>query len=282
MQSEKESTIPKLAVAAVVAVLLCTTVFSLAYLARERKHIHDLDAARDEMSAMMSETRGQLQALSQKLDALNAAQQSAMQQIAAPQPAAQPPEPVRPRHARVRRAAARRPAEDGRWELIQTQISEQQKQLASTRDEVDKTRADLQGKLDSTRDDLNGSIAKNHDELVQLQKRGERSYYEFTLTPSKQFEHVGPIGVSLRKVNVKHKYYDMSMMVDDFKLDKKRVNLYEPVWINMSDRPQPVELVVNHIDKNRIQGYISEPKYKKSELAASGPAAGAPPALQTR
>jgi len=281
MQSEKESAIPKLAVAAVAAVLLCTTVFSLAYLARERKHIHDLDAARDEMSAMMSATRSQLQELSQKLDALNAAQQSTMRQLATPQPAAPPPEPVRPRHTRVR-AAARRPAEDGRWARMQARLSEQQKQLASTREEVDKTRADLQGKLDSTRDDLNGSIARNHDELVQLQKRGESSYYEFTLTPSKQFERVGPIGVSLRKVNLKHKYFDMSMMVDDFKLDKKHVNLYEPVWINLSDRPQPVEMVVNRIDKNRIQGYISEPKYKKSELAASSPAAGTPPALQTR
>jgi hypothetical protein len=61
----------------------------------------------------------------------------------------------------------------------------------------------------------------------------------------------------------------MVMMVDDFQLNKNNVNLYEPVWITLSDRPQPLEMVVNSIHKDQIQGYISEPKYKKSELAAS-------------
>jgi hypothetical protein len=277
MQSESETTISRLALAAIAVVLVGTTVVSLAYLARARKQISALDASRNQMSTMLTETQGQIQALSQKLDALNAAQQSAFQQPAAP-----PQAPARARHPRASRAAARGTAEDGRWARMQTQLADQQKQLASTREEIDKTRADLQGKLDSTRSDLNGSIAKNHDELVQLEKRGERNYYEFTLTRSKDFQHVGPIGVSLRKVNQKHKYFDMSMMVDDFKLDKKHVNLFEPVWINLSDRPQPVELVVNRIDKNQVQGYISEPKYKKSELAAAAPADGKPQTLQTR
>jgi hypothetical protein len=43
----------------------------------------------------------------------------------------------------------------------------------------------------------------------------------------------------------------------------------ETVWINLSDRPQPIELVVNRIAKDRTAGYVSEPKYKKSELAQS-------------
>ena len=68
------------------------------------------------------------------------------------------------------------------------------------------------------------------------------------------------------------------MMVDDFQLQKKNINLFEPVWITLSDRPQPVELVVNEIHKDLIKGYISEPKYKKSELAASAAAPG--PKLQ--
>jgi len=49
-------------------------------------------------------------------------------------------------------------------------------------------------------------------------------------------------------------------------MQKKSINLFEPIWINMDDRPQPVQLVVNQISKDQIQGYISEPKYKKSEL----------------
>jgi hypothetical protein len=90
---------------------------------------------------------------------------------------------------------------------------------------------------------------------------------------------VGPISLSLRKVDFKKKHYDLSMMVDDFELQKKSVNLFEPVWITLSDHPQPVELVVNEIHKDEIKGYISEPKYKKSELvSAATPAQG--PKLQ--
>jgi hypothetical protein len=89
------------------------------------------------------------------------------------------------------------------------------------------------------------------------------------MTKSKSLQRVGPLQVGLRKTNSKHKFYDLSMLVDDMRLDKKHVNLYEPVWITLADRTQPLELVVNQVGKDSVAGYLSEPKYKKSELAAS-------------
>jgi hypothetical protein len=71
----------------------------------------------------------------------------------------------------------------------------------------------------------------------------------------------------LRKADTKHKRFDMNLFVDDNQLEKKGVNLYETIWINTGDHPQPMELVVNQITKDHIQGYLSEPKYKKSELS---------------
>jgi len=160
---------------------------------------------------------------------------------------------------------------------MQARLADQEKQLNSTREDLSKTRDDLQGKLDSTRDELsgslastkdelNGSIGRTHDDVVALQKRGERNYYEFQLSKSKEFKRIGPVSLSLRKVNTKRKSYDLALFVDDNQMQKKSVNLYEPIWINMDDRPQPVQLVVNQIGKDQIQGYISEPKYKKSKL----------------
>jgi hypothetical protein len=77
---------------------------------------------------------------------------------------------------------------------------------------------------------------------------------------------VGPLSLSVRKVNTKRKSYDLAMFVDDNQLQKKGVNLFEPVWINLQDQSQPVQLVVNQISKDQIQGYIAAPKYKRSEL----------------
>lgn len=253
----------------VAAFLLCATALSLVYLVREHNQVRELTAKRDEMSATLTQVRGQLDAMSAKLAALSSAPPAA---VAAVEPAATPAagstQSGRPRPM-AHRVAQRRPAPEPQWKRMQAQLSEQQKQLASTREELDKTREDLQSKLGSTRDELSGSIARNHDELVALEKRGERNYYEFQLTKSKEFQRVGPLSLSLRKANVKHKSYDLALVVDDNPLNKKNVNLYEPVWISLSDRPEPLQLVVNQVSKNQVRGYLSEPKYKKSELASA-------------
>jgi hypothetical protein len=141
--------------------------------------------------------------------------------------------------------------------------------LKETQDQVAKNRSDLEGNLNSTRDELNGSIAKTHEELVALAKRGERSYFEFDLTKSKEFQRVGPITLSLRKADTKHKNYNLEMIVDDNRLSKKNVNLYEPIWIHTENDSQPIQVVVNRVEKNVVHGYVSAPKYKPSELAVS-------------
>jgi hypothetical protein len=159
---------------------------------------------------------------------------------------------------------------------VQSQLAEQKKELKDTQDQLAAAKTDLEGKLGSARDELNGSIARTHEELVGLEKRGERYFYEFDLSKSKAFQREGPIQISLRKSDPKHQSYDLMMLVDDHELSKKKVDLYEPIWLHQSDQPQPVQVVVNKIDKNRIHGYVSAPKYKESELAASATAQVSP------
>jgi hypothetical protein len=242
---------------------------SLIYTVREHRQNRDLAATNQALSATLGQVQNQLQTLSEKLNTLAVAPPAATQAEAAP--VARPRASVRtPRKAVSHRVAARRrPVDDPRWNQIRSQLTDQQKELANTREQVEKTRSDLEGRLSSTKDELNGSIARTHEELVALEKRGQRNYYEFSLDKTKRFQRVGPVSVSLRKVNFKRKSYNLALMVDDFELNKKNVNLYEPVWLTLTDRPQPLELVVNRISKDHIQGYLSEPKFKKSELAAT-------------
>jgi len=282
----RESTVVGSSVMLFLVVALCVVAgVSAFYFVREHNQAADLAAANQRLTASLSQTQSRVQALSDKLNAL-----------AAPPPPAhtRPSAMSEGNHKRAgshRTMVARRRSDDPRFKQMQDQLSDQQKQLASTREDLDKTRSDFDGKLNSTRDDINGSIgrtkdelngniARTHDELVALEKRGERNYYEFQLDKSKSFQRVGPISVSLRKANTKHKSYNLAMMVDDFQLDKKNINLYEPVWITLSDRPQPLELVVNRVTKDHIQGYLSEPKYKRSELTALSTEQSAAPAAK--
>jgi outer membrane murein-binding lipoprotein Lpp len=250
---------------------------SLAYVSRERRQLNELSATNQSLSSSIAQLKTEMQVMADKLSQPPPAPPARIVSEGAPRSSSQP--------RTVARAAV-----DPRFRQMQARLADQEKQLSSTREDLNKTRDDLQGKLDSTRDELsgslastrdelNGSIGRTHDDVVALQKRGERNYYEFQLTKSKEFKRIGPLSLSLRKVNTKRKSYDLALFVDDNQMQKKSINLFEPIWINLDDRPQPVQLVVNQIGKDQIQGYISEPKYKKSELGDTASVAR-PPALK--
>jgi hypothetical protein len=264
-----------------IAVLGGIALYSVVNLSHERSRSQQLAADNQSLTASLHQVQGEMHAVSEKLSAL----------------ATQPPKPETPQPQPVRRATpaprarvavarppARNAADEARLRRIETNLAGQQKDLADARQQADEKSQELEGKLSSQHDELSGSIAKNHDDLVALEKRGERNYYEFDLGKSKQFQRVGPISLSVRAVNRKHKYYDLVMTVDDQQLEKKHVNLFEPLLLTVGDRPQPIELVVNEIKNNEVQGYVSEPKYKKSELAgaAAPPAPGDTKGLQRR
>jgi len=160
--------------------------------------------------------------------------------------------------------AAHHSSQPSRLQKMQSQLDAQNKAIEDTQSQI----ASTQGDLNNTRTELTGSIARTHDELVLLEKKGERNYYEFDIDKSKQFQHNGPFGVRLRKANAKHQYADLELMVDDRNLSQKHVNLYQPVMFYTPDNPQPVELVINKITKDHIHGYVSAPRYRQSELAS--------------
>ena len=251
--------------------LFVATAVSLGYGYHRHSTANQLAAQDQQLSANVSQLHSQLDALSARLADLSttvANTQSVQQAPTSPQTAAKT-KAAGPNSA----SANRRGAGDKRLKQLQSQLDDEKKQLAETRDEVAKNRADLEGNISSTRDELNGSIARTHEELVALAKRSERNFFEFDLTKSKNFERTGPVELSLRKADTKHKSYNLQMLVDDDTLSKKNVNLYEPIWIHRSDDPQPVQIVVNRIEKDRVHGYVSAPKYKQSELDSNGSSA---------
>lgn len=257
------------ALLAVVGALAAATAFTVVSLSHERAHSAETAAARDRVSAALYSTQEQVQTLQHELNDLRAEQ--------ALPPALPPPPPPRSHRAAVAtRPAAPRSGDDDRWQEVQERLDTQGKQIAVTRDDVAKTRDDLQDKIAATNAELKGSITQTHEQVAQLQKTEEPSYYEFTLSPSREFQTVGPVHVELRKVNERHAYFDLTLMVDDRPLDKKHVNLDEPVWINLKGRRQPAELVVTRIDKNQVQGYVRAPKPDAAGTKAADPAPAQP------
>jgi hypothetical protein len=242
---------------AVVALALAAAGVMAGYAFHQQSAAKQMAAQNAGMSATVVGLRNQLDALTTRLNEISATR--------APVPAVQPAAP--PEAAR----RAKQPTQslsDKRYRLLQARLDAQQKELKDTEVSVTKTRSDLESSLDRAKGELNGTIAKNHDELVALEKRGERNYFEFDLTKSKQFQRTGGISISLRHTDTKYMNYDVVVLVDDNQLVKKRVDLYEPIWFDRADDPEPLELVVNKVDKNHVHGYVSTPRFRNSELAA--------------
>jgi hypothetical protein len=242
------------------------------YAIHEHNTAQDLTAKNQQTTAQLNDTKKELNDLTSKVNLLVA---RADTQPAAPAPdtvpAARSARPSAPRPA----AGVHRP--DSRYKKLQDQLDAQGKAIQDTQNAL----AGTQGDLVNTRTELTGSIAHTHDELVLLEKKGERNYAEFDISKSKDFQHKGPLGIRLKKANVKHQYADLELIVDDRNLSQKHINLYQPAMFYIPDSPQPVEIVINGISKDHIHGYISSSKYGKSELAsmqAANDAASAPAA----
>jgi hypothetical protein len=217
------------------------------YAVHEHHAAQNLAAENQQATAELTSTRGQLSDLTARVNAL-----AAQQQVAAP------PAPVAATvtpHSGAKPRASR--GADRRLSKMQAQLDAQGKEIEATR-----------GDLTNTATQLTGSIAKTHDELVVLEKKGERNYVEFDIQKSKQFQHEGPISISLRKADTKHQFADLQLTVEDRNLIQKHVNLDQPVMYYQSDSELPIQIVINNITKDHIHGYVSAPKYRQSELTS--------------
>ncbi|HUA93084.1 MAG TPA: hypothetical protein VL991_10975 [Terracidiphilus sp.] len=179
--------------------------------------------------------------------------------------------------ARAQEIIRREQADNARLQSAQQQTAQQvsavSSDLSTVKTDVGGVRTDL-GKaqtdvatalsqLESVRGDLtntNSVIARNHDELVQLEHKGDRNYYEFTLTKG-QKKPVGTVSLELRKTDQKKSKFTLNIYADDKTYEKKDRNVNEPLQFYSGKDPSLFEIVVNSINgKNQISGYLSSPK----------------------
>jgi len=163
--------------------------------------------------------------------------------------------------------------------LVATDLGGAKKDIETTRNDLEATK----GKLDRAQGDMgvmSGLIARNHDDLEDLKRRGDRNYYEFTVPRTKTPQRVGPVQVTLNKVDTKKSKYTMTVFVDDRSIEKRDNTAGEPVqfYVKGGRGSAPYEMVVFDVGKSQITGYLSTPK----DAGATGSAApAATPAAST-
>jgi chromosome segregation ATPase len=150
-------------------------------------------------------------------------------------------------------------AADTKIGAVSTEVGTVKQEVASTKSELDKTIAELK----RTNGDLgvqSGLIATNAKELAALKALGDRNYFEFNLTKQKAPVRLADITILLKRSDPKRNRYTIELVADDKKFEKKDKTVNEPVQFYMSKYRQPYELVVNEVGKDKIVGYLSQPK----------------------
>ena len=187
--------------------------------------------------------------------------------------------------ARAQAIIQREQADSKRLEAAQQQTAQQVSSVSSevsnvktdvggVKTDVAKTQTDLAGaisQLQSMKGDLGGQstlIARNHDELELLKHRGDRNYYEFTLTKNKR-QPVGTVSLELKKADMKKSRFTLLVYADDKRYEKKDRNVDEPLQFYSGKEPALYEIVVNNIrSKNQVSGYLSTPKSAPAPVSA--------------
>lgn len=145
-------------------------------------------------------------------------------------------------------------------------------EVKSVDGKVDGVRTDLSGTqndLKMARSELGTLIARNHEDVEQLRRLGERDYIEFTIDAKNKPQKVGAFVVELRGTNPAKKRYNVSLIVDDAKIEKKNLPVNEPIFFHQGSDRRPLELVVNTVAKDKVTGYISVPKAAGAQSASS-------------
>jgi DNA anti-recombination protein RmuC len=149
---------------------------------------------------------------------------------------------------------------------VSSDLSNVKTDVGGVKTDLGKAQTDLAGainQLQSMKGDLSDHsslIARNHDELEVLKHKGDRNYYEFTLSKG-QKKPVGTVSLELRKADLKKSRFTIDIYADDKRYEKRDRNVNEPLQFYSGKDPGLFEIVINTINnKNEISGYLSSPK----------------------
>lgn len=149
---------------------------------------------------------------------------------------------------------------------VQSDVTSVKTDVGGVKTDLTKTQGDLAtavSQLTSMKGDLDNHsslIARNGSELEVLKHKGDRNYYEFTLTKG-QKKPVGTVSLELKKADTKKSRFTVVVFADDRSYEKKDRNVDEPLQFYSGKEPALYEIVVNAIgSKNTVSGYLSTPK----------------------
>jgi chromosome segregation ATPase len=141
---------------------------------------------------------------------------------------------------------------------VNTDVAGVKTDLASTKTDLDKTKSQLQ-KVSGDLGITNGYVATSAKDIEELRRRGEVSIVEFSLKKQKVMQKVGDIAMQLEKSDPKKNRFNVILLADDKRVEKKDRTVNEPLQFYVAK--SLYQIVVISVSKDQISGYLQTPKY---------------------
>ena len=154
---------------------------------------------------------------------------------------------------------------DAKIGQVTTEVGGVKTDVGNVKTDLAATKRDLEGtqrQLIDVNQTLTALVAKNATELAELRRKGERDYFEFEIPKKNVPTKVEDVRLVLTRTDPKKGKYNMQVMVDDNKLEKRDRTVNEPVQFLVGRSRLRYEVVINWVQKDKVGGYLSIPKDK--------------------
>jgi chromosome segregation ATPase len=142
---------------------------------------------------------------------------------------------------------------------VGTDVAGVKTDLSSTKADLDKTKTELK-KVSGDLGITNGYVATSAKDIEELRRRGEVSIVEFSLKKQKTMQKVGDISLQLEKSDPKKNRFNVIVLADDKRVEKKDRTVNEPLQFYVAK--SLYQVVVLSVSKDQISGYLQTPKYQ--------------------
>ena len=142
---------------------------------------------------------------------------------------------------------------------VSTRLNETNTNMSGLEAAAEADRAEIA----SNRDSLGSLVTKvdaNAEEIGGVKRSLDRDYYNFELQRSGGVMKVFNVAMLLKNTDFKNQRYHVEIVADGRRINKKRVNVNEPIFFYVEGQKKPYEILVNRVDKKFVVGYLSVPK----------------------
>ena len=247
---------------------------ALLYIAGSSYFLYSLNSRLEKLSKDLNASDGQIAELSKRVQNTEADDETLAKQVGLTK------RELAERAAdlqRQQRAAEARITQQQKEQITQVsgEVAGVKTDVGGVKTDVASAKADLEAtkaRLQSTIGDLgvqSGLIATTRGDLETLKHKGDRNYYEFTLTKGAKPQPVSTVSLQLKKTDQKRGKFTVNVSSDDKTIEKKDRNIAEPIQFYSGRDHRLYELVVWTVDKNKATGYLSTPKNAPSPVSTN-------------